>query len=172
MGKDISGTGMDPNIIARPVSPLATAPDTPRITRILVRDLSAASQGNADGIGLADFTTRRLVEKMNRRVTYIGATTGGAPEGAKIPIYYDTDRQAIDAALKTIGWVRPEEYTATGNNAYFSRIGEENGKPARSGSGPYIREPGVQCTRRSDVTPVTCRTRPNANRLPEHTAKG
>ena len=109
MGKDISGTGMDPNIIGRPVSPFASAPDNPRITRILVRDLTDASQGNADGIGLADFTTRRLVEKMNQTITYIGATTGGAPEGAKIPIYYDTDRQAIDVALKAIGWVEPEE---------------------------------------------------------------
>ncbi len=103
MGKDISGTGMDTTVIGRKDnSPL-------KIKRIFVRDLTEMSNGNACGIGLADFTTKRLVDKINLKDTYINCITGLRPEGAKIPIAFDTDREAIEQALSTLGLVEPHE---------------------------------------------------------------
>ncbi len=102
MGKDISGTGMDTNIIGRKNKELNKASDmNTRISRIFVRDLTPNSHGNACGIGLADFTTRKLVNKINFQETYVNCITGLRPEGAKIPITFDCDKNAIDAAIST-----------------------------------------------------------------------
>ncbi|HHT9152309.1 MAG TPA: lactate racemase domain-containing protein, partial [Candidatus Hypogeohydataceae bacterium YC40] len=103
MGKDISGTGMDTTIIGRKDN------SSIKIKRIFVRDLTERSNGNACGIGLADFTTRRLVDKIKLKDTYVNCITGLRPEGAKIPIAFDTDREAIEQALNTIGLVEPQE---------------------------------------------------------------
>lgn len=103
MGKDISGTGMDTTIIGRKDgSPF-------KIKRIFVRDLTERSNGNACAVGLADFTTRRLVDKINLKDTYINCITGNRPEGAKIPMAFDSDREAIVQALSTLGLVEPQE---------------------------------------------------------------
>ncbi|MGD8883187.1 MAG: lactate racemase domain-containing protein [Desulfobacterales bacterium] len=107
MGKDISGTGMDQNVIARTVIPYHQVPTNPEITRIFVRDLSAGSEGNATAIGNADFTTKRLVDKIDRQATYMNAITSSCPEAVRIPPYYDSDREAIEAALNTIGDIEP-----------------------------------------------------------------
>jgi hypothetical protein len=109
MGKDISGTGMDQNVIARTVIPYHQVPTTPKITRIFVRDLSAGSEGNATAIGNADFTTKRLVDKIDRHATYMNAITSSCPEAVRIPPYYDSDREVIEAALNTIGDIEPEK---------------------------------------------------------------
>jgi hypothetical protein len=103
MGKDISGTGMDTTIIGRKDS------SPVKIKRIFVRDLTERSNGNACGIGLADFTTRRLVDKINLKDTYINCITGNRPEGAKIPMAFDSDREAVVQALSTLGLVEPQE---------------------------------------------------------------
>jgi hypothetical protein len=105
MGKDISGTCMDQNVIARTVNRVGTAPAEPRIRRIFVRDLTEKSQGMATGIGNADFTTSRLVAKIDRMATYMNCLSACEPEMAAIPPYYDTDREVIDRALSTIGLV-------------------------------------------------------------------
>ena len=109
MGKEISGAGMDPNVVGRHSLPFAKFPPKPKILRIFVRDLSAHSYGNAIGIGIADFTTKRLVNKIDRPATYMNAITGSAPEAARIPVYYDSDREVIDAALMTLGLVEPKD---------------------------------------------------------------
>ena len=80
IGKDISGTGMDVNVTGRNRDLLGDFVSTPRIKRIFVRDLSPASQGNANGIGLADFTTTRLVNKVDRPKTYMNSLTAISPE--------------------------------------------------------------------------------------------
>ncbi len=103
MGKDISGTCMDQNVIGRTVIRIGTVPETPAIRRIFVRDLTAKSQGMATGIGNADFTTARLVAKMDRSATYINCLSACEPEMAAIPPYYETDREILDKALATIG---------------------------------------------------------------------
>lgn len=102
MGKDISGTGMDTNVIGKKTQPSVGA------ARIFIRDLTPKSHGNACGIGLADFTTQSLVDKIDYNATYINCITGQRPEGAKIPMTFKTDKEAIEAALATSGLINPE----------------------------------------------------------------
>jgi hypothetical protein len=108
LGKNISGSGMDPNIIGRGVhgySSFLGQKDgpPPRIKRIFVRDLTPETHGNAIGIGFADLTTTRVVKGMDRRVTYINALTSLTPNGAKIPIHFDTDQEALALGLNSVG---------------------------------------------------------------------
>jgi len=108
MGKNISGAGMDTNVIGRPSNPHEPFPADPKILWIVALDLTEDSYGNAVGIGNADFTTRRLVDKIDMKPTLINAITACAPNGAKVPPTYDTDREAIETALSCIGLTPPE----------------------------------------------------------------
>lgn len=109
MGKNISGTGMDTNVIGRIMFIGEKEPERPRITRIVVLNLTDESHGNAVGIGLADYTTQRLLEKMDPWATSINAITAMTPEKGRIPIVLKTDKEAMEAALNTIGAVDPEK---------------------------------------------------------------
>jgi len=109
LGKEISGTGMDPNVIGRMYLSPNEEPKSPRYIRILVRDLSEKTAGNAVGMGLADFSTRRLANKINFQYTYTNALTGLSPMRSKMPIIFETDRDAIEGALKTIGMTEPTD---------------------------------------------------------------
>lgn len=109
VGKNISGTGMDTNVIGRMMQNFEPEPAKPAILRIFVRDLTEESDGNATGIGLADFTTTRLVNQFDRRATYMNGITALGPQKSKIPFYYDTDKEAISVALDTIGLTAPED---------------------------------------------------------------
>jgi len=109
MGKNISGTGMDTNVIGRMMQNFEPEPEKPAILRIFVRDLTDESDGNATGVGLADFATTRLVEKYDRHSTYMNGITALGPQKSKIPFYYDTDREAIEVALSTVGLTPPEQ---------------------------------------------------------------
>ena len=102
MGKDISGAGIDPKIVGRAICSWADTEPWPRISRIFVRDLTAATEGHASGLGMVDFTTERLVKKINMQATAINALISSCPEEAKIPMHFKTDREAIAAALMTI----------------------------------------------------------------------
>ncbi len=106
IGKNISGAGMDPNIIGRSIHGYLTSPQEnpskPYIRRIFVRDLTPETHGNAIGIGLADMTTRRLVEATDHEITFLNALTALSTNGAKIPIYFDTDKEAIHRVLDTL----------------------------------------------------------------------
>ncbi len=106
MGKNISGAGMDPNITGR--LRFGEKPNVARITNMTIHDLTEESHGNAIGIGAADFTTQRLVSKMDFQYTYINALTAGviSMDAAKVPITCATDRQAIAAAIRSSG--RPD----------------------------------------------------------------
>jgi len=108
MGKNISGSGMDTNVIGRPSNPHEPFPADPKILWIVVLDLTDESYGNATGIGNADFTTRRLVERIDMKPTLINCITACAPNGAKIPATYETDREAVEAALSCIGLMPPD----------------------------------------------------------------
>jgi hypothetical protein len=103
MGKNISGTGMDTKVIGRIMNIYEQELTSPHITRIFVRDLSPVSQGNAIGIGLADFTTQRLVDKIDLEVTNLNTVTAVTPEKGRIPLVFPTDRQALSAAFRTLG---------------------------------------------------------------------
>lgn len=108
IGKDISGTGMDTNVVGRKYNDhAATERDDVRCRRIFVRSLTEATHGNATGIGLAEFTNRRTAEAVDHVKTRINCLTGGHPTAAMIPIVFETDREAVEAALQTIGLVEP-----------------------------------------------------------------
>lgn len=109
MGKNISGTGMDTNITGVNRDILGTFSSDPRAKRLFVRDLTPETKGNAIGIGLADFTTTRLINKIDRQKTYINSLTGISPEKAAIPMYFDTDRECMDAAIQCLGMVPADE---------------------------------------------------------------
>jgi hypothetical protein len=110
IGKDISGSGMDTNVVGRKRAfRLSPGPnDQPLMRLIFVRGLSAKTHGNAAGIGLADFTTNRLVRAMDYKATVINCLTAGYPEGATLPVHFETDREVLDAALAIIGTRPPE----------------------------------------------------------------
>ena len=107
MGKDISGAGMDPDVIGRPS--FQKLPVKPKIRQLFVRDLTPESEGNAIGIGMADLTTKRLVDKINYITMNMNAITSGDPEAAKIPMAFACDAEAIEIALGMIGLVPPQE---------------------------------------------------------------
>lgn len=102
MGKEISGEGIDPNVVGRDVCAYGAKRPWPKITRIFVCDLTEVSEGSAVGIGQADFTTQRLVDKINFPVTAINCLASCAPEAGKVPLTYPNDREAIAAALATL----------------------------------------------------------------------
>jgi hypothetical protein len=111
IGKDVSGSGMDTNVVGRKRAfRFSPAPDgQPEMRLIFVRGLTAKTHGNAAGLGMADFTTTRLVRAMNYRATVINCLTAGYPEGANLPVHFDTDREVLDAALAIIGTRPPEQ---------------------------------------------------------------
>ena len=103
MGKEFSGLGMDTYVTG------VKENSDVDLRRLFVRDLTDKSYGNAQGIGYADVTTRKLVDKIDAEATYVNAITGGKPANARIPLTYDVDREAIDAALATIGLTEPPD---------------------------------------------------------------
>lgn len=105
MGKNLSGSGMDTNVIGRMMIRGSEEFTRPRITNIAVLDLSEESHGNAVGLGLADFVPLRLVAKTDLRTTYINAMTSGlgGPQRAQVPITMPTDRDTVAAAILTCG---------------------------------------------------------------------
>jgi hypothetical protein len=109
IGKEISGSGMDTNVIGRRPGNFATSDGTPRIRRIFVRRLSEKTHGNAAGIGMADFTTDQLVADMDYQATVINCMTANRPESAATPVHYPNDCRAIEAALNSVGLDDPAE---------------------------------------------------------------
>lgn len=105
MGKEISGQGMDPLVTGRR---LGGSGDV-RVTRLFVRDLSAGTGGNAHGIGQADATTTRLVRAANWPETWVNSLASGNLVRGSIPPHFDSDREAIEALLQTIGLRAPDE---------------------------------------------------------------
>lgn len=107
LGKDVSGSGMDPNVTGRCGSPGVDFGVAP-IHRIVVRDLTEATHGNACGLGLADLTTRRCAEKIDFVKTYTNLITATVLEPAKLPIVMRDDREAITVAIITCNNVTTE----------------------------------------------------------------
>ena len=114
IGKNISGTGMDPNVTGRWVHHYTSSLQredrpAPFVRRIFVRDLTPETHGNATGIGLADITTTRLVQATDTRITYLNALTALSLPTAKIPIHFETDREAIEMILPSLALVDPAQ---------------------------------------------------------------
>ena len=104
IGKNISGPGMDPNITHTylPGAAISEELRAKRATRVVIFDLTEETHGAAMGIGMSDITTKRLFEKMNLDTTYPNCLTGGVTVSAKIPMMFDSQKLAIQAAIKTL----------------------------------------------------------------------
>jgi hypothetical protein len=109
LGKNYSGTGLDPNVIGR--QRVETVPDLPRpvITRLAVLDVSAETRGNALGIGLADLTTERLVRAIDPVPMRVNSLTSNFLTRARVPLALPTDRDVVAACLETCWRVDTEE---------------------------------------------------------------
>jgi hypothetical protein len=99
---------MDTNVVGRKYNDhVAWENEWPKIKRIVVRDLTEPTHGNATGIGMAEFCRTRVVEKMDAKITRINCLTGGHPTAAMLPLDYPTDKEILDAAFPTIGLTDP-----------------------------------------------------------------
>ncbi len=107
MGKNINGAGMDPLVIGRPT--IQKPAERPHTRHLFVRDLTPESEGNAIGIGFADMTTWRLVRKIDYAAMYMNGITSSDTHDSKVPMAFDTDRDAIRTALNMNGLTPPEE---------------------------------------------------------------
>ena len=106
MGKDISGTGFDTKVVGRIGLPLVTEePQSPKIKRIVVCNLTEGSEGNAVGVGIADIRTQRLLDKIDMAALNINSVTGVCPEMGKIPLTLQNDGKAIEIAIKCVGLI-------------------------------------------------------------------
>jgi hypothetical protein len=102
MGKNISGTGMDTNIVGG----IKDSKTEPEIKKILVLDLTKETQGNAIGIGIAHMVTKKLYQKIDFKSTYTNTITTTFLDRARIPMIFASDQEAIETGLKTI-WNLP-----------------------------------------------------------------
>ncbi|MCX7424688.1 MAG: [Fe-S]-binding protein, partial [Planctomycetia bacterium] len=110
IGKDISGTGMDANVIGRKFNDHAAVEDEyPKVLRIAVRGLTEATRGNALGIGMAEFCRSRVLRQADFAATRLNVLTSGHVSAAMPPLDYETDREILDAALGTIGLTDPPD---------------------------------------------------------------
>ncbi len=108
IGKNISGVGFDPNVVGRKFNDhQAVAGETPRVKRICLRSLTPESHGNAVGLGMAEFCRTQLLRDMDPRTTRVNSLTSGHIAAGMTPLDYATDREMVQAALGTIGLVKP-----------------------------------------------------------------
>jgi len=107
LGKNISGAGMDPNVIGRPS--VQKPAGKPRVRVLYVRDITPEAEGNAIGVGMADMTHRRLVNKINYPAMYMNSITSGVFEAARVPMTFETDQEALKTGLGMIGLTPPDK---------------------------------------------------------------
>ena len=112
IGKDISGAGMDTNVVGRKFNDHApTGDERPRIHNIYVRGLTPATHGNATGIGISELCHQRVIDGMDLESTKINCLTAGHVTAAMVPISFTTDRAAIEAAVGMAGLTPAPEVT-------------------------------------------------------------
>jgi hypothetical protein len=97
IGKNVSGTGLDPNVVGR-----APGTSEPRVERIVVLGLTVETHGNGNGIGLADVTTARVLRTLDREVTATNVLASRNLASGKLPIALATDDEAIGAAMHAV----------------------------------------------------------------------
>jgi lactate racemase-like protein len=104
IGKDISGTGMDAKVVNRgPLGEYNFWPGLPQVERLFVRELSPLTYGNANGIGLADVTTDRLVRQIDWQPTSVNALSAGTPSRIRVPLHFPSDRECLEWVAGTVG---------------------------------------------------------------------
>jgi glyoxylase-like metal-dependent hydrolase (beta-lactamase superfamily II) len=107
MGKNLSGSGMDSSVTGRIYNQAVSEPSFQKFRRIYVRDLTAPSEGNALGVGTADFCARRLVDKIDAEKTRINCVTAAVPEKGRVPIVCDSDLAGVAYGLQSAGVSSP-----------------------------------------------------------------
>jgi len=112
MGKNYSGTGIDTNIIGRIRIEGVPEPTLPSIKRVAILDVSEESHGNAHGVGLADFVTQKLVDKIDRPKTYLNSLVSTFVIRSAIPMYFDSEQKLLEGALLSLGGIAPEKLRA------------------------------------------------------------
>ncbi len=113
IGKNISGAGMDTNVVGRKRNDHAAIDgEKPDIHHIYLRGLTEKTHGNACGIGMAELCHRRLLDAMDRHSTHMNCITAGHVTGAMLPIDFPTDREALTVACRLAGYVEPHQVTA------------------------------------------------------------
>lgn len=108
IGKDVSGTGMDPNVIGRRLDGSAPPPHAPTVDRIYVRSLTERTRGNANGVGFADAVHRDVATAIDVEATYVNVLTSGYPRKAALPMVMPTDEQAIRALIGSLGAIESD----------------------------------------------------------------
>jgi len=112
IGKNISGAGMDSKVVNRGVNGEYNPwPDTPRIERVFVRDLSELTYNSGVGIGMADVTTDRLVNRINWEPTVINSLTANTPAAIRTPVHFAADRECLERFAPTVGKVNLDSVT-------------------------------------------------------------
>lgn len=112
MGKNISGTGVDLKVVNRGVVNMFNPwPDTARVERIFVRDLSSLSYGNGNGIGVADVVHDRLLEKFDYNAGMVNAVTSGSLTLMRVPLHFASDRECFEVVANSVGKFDPEDIT-------------------------------------------------------------
>ena len=107
VGKEISGTGMDTNIIGR--FHTAAASGGPKTIKLGVLNVTKKSEGNANGMGLADFMTKRMYDQVDFEATYVNTLTSTEPSSSRMPMVLEDDRRVFQACVKLCGQVNPED---------------------------------------------------------------
>lgn len=99
IGKNISGNGHDPNIVGRNNS--GDFPEVLSLQRLFIRGLTAESHHNGCGLSCADITTRRCLNDVDWVTSWINVVTANRLNGGRIPVYMNTDLEALRLALRT-----------------------------------------------------------------------
>lgn len=111
IGKNYSGAGIDPNVVGRLLIEAAPELETnkPKITRMCALDLSPESHGNGTGVGIADLTTQRLLDRIEQEPFRMNNLTACFLWRSKLPLAFPNDRECIQAALDTCWQPIPEK---------------------------------------------------------------
>ena len=160
IGKNISGAGMDTKVVNRSVlGDYNPWPDTPRIERIFVRDLSDLTYNNAVGVGMADVVTDRLVNRIDWVPTRVNSLTASTPSAIRTPIHFPTDRECLEAIAPTVGKFDAREVTVgwIRNSLELAQLAmSENLRPA------IERNPMLEIVSAAREIEYRCRRQPGA----------
>lgn len=108
IGKDISGTGMDTNVIGRKLNDHGSPNELPFLHHIYVRGLTEATHGNATGLGVAEMCHRRIIEEMDMELVRMNCITAGHITAAMIPLDFPSDREALRVGCQLAGYIEPD----------------------------------------------------------------
>ena len=153
IGKNVSGAGMDTNIVGRGVNGLPREDRHTTVRSLYVRGLTPESHGNAVGMGLADVVRTRLVREMDPKSTYTNALSAMTPAMVRTPMHFDTDAECLKAALRMSGAAPRTGAHRPGPQHPGPRPPRGLAGPRRGGAGPRRPSAGGTGDRAGPSTP-------------------